>query len=104
MLVSEEMRKNAWSKIVDLLVQIADKRPVMKFLVKKAEEKLWRAIVEEERESIRPAQGLKYAFVRNLLETTAGHLARGIMSKDVFHKMVKVFARNVFVEGISQRV
>jgi MoaA/NifB/PqqE/SkfB family radical SAM enzyme len=103
MLVSKEMRKNAWSKIVDIVVQIADKRPVMKFLVKKAEEKLWRAIVEEERESIRPAQELKYAFVRNLLETTAGHLARGIMSKDVFHKMVKAFARNVFVEDISQR-
>ena len=103
MAISKEMRKNAWSKIVDIVVRMADKRPVMKFLVKKAESKLWKAIVEEEHESIRPAQELKFAFVRNLLKTTERHLAEGILSKDVFHKMVKVFARNVFVEDISER-
>jgi MoaA/NifB/PqqE/SkfB family radical SAM enzyme len=103
MLITREMRKNTWSRIVDIVVQIADKRAVMNFLVKRAEEKLWRTIVEEESAGIRPAQELKYAFVRNLLETTRAHLDKGIMSKDVFHKMVKVFARNVFIEDISER-
>jgi len=103
MVVSQEMRTNAWSKVVDMVVRIADKRPVMRFLVKKAENKLWSGIVEEEADSIRAAQELKFAFVRNLLRTTENHLNRGIMSKSVFHKMVKVFVRNVFVEDISER-
>jgi MoaA/NifB/PqqE/SkfB family radical SAM enzyme len=103
MLISKEMKKNAWSKIIDIVVQIADKRPIMHFLVKRAEEKLWRTIVEMESDSIRPAQELKYAFVKNLLETTQEHLIRDIMSRDVFQKMVKVFARNVFVEDIAER-
>jgi MoaA/NifB/PqqE/SkfB family radical SAM enzyme len=103
MLISKEMKKNAWSKIIHIVVQIADKRPIMHFLVKRAEEKLWRTIVEMESDSIRPAQELKYAFVKNLLETTQEHLMRDIMSRDVFQKMVRVFARNVFVEDIAER-
>ncbi|UCF72347.1 MAG: radical SAM protein [Deltaproteobacteria bacterium] len=103
MLITKGMKKDAWSKIIDIVAQIADKRPVMRFLVKKAEDKLWKDIVEEENDSIRPAQELKHAFVRNLLETTEKHLIRGILSKDVFHRMVKVFARNVFVKDISER-
>jgi MoaA/NifB/PqqE/SkfB family radical SAM enzyme len=103
MAISKEMKKSAWSKIVDIVVRMADKRPVMRLLVRKASDKLWKDIVEGEPDSIRQAQELKYAFVRNLLKTTERHLNKGIMSKDVFHKMVKVFARNVFVEDISER-
>jgi MoaA/NifB/PqqE/SkfB family radical SAM enzyme len=98
-----EMKKNAWGKVIDLVVRIADKKPVMRFLVKKAENKLWMGIVEEEDEGIRPAQELKFAFVRNLLRTTEKYLNRGILSRDVFRKMVKVFAKNVLVEDISER-
>ena len=103
MALSRPARKKAWSKFIDGVVWIADKRPVMRLLVRKAENKLWTTIVEEKQDSISPAQELKYHFVRNLLRTTEDHLARGIMSKDVFHEMVKVFVRNVFVEDISQR-
>jgi MoaA/NifB/PqqE/SkfB family radical SAM enzyme len=103
MSITKEMKKNAWSAVLDIVVRIADKKPVMRYLVKKAEGKLWTDIVEEENDSIRPAQELKFAFVRNLLRTTENHLTRGILSKDMFHKMVKVFARNVFVEDISKR-
>jgi MoaA/NifB/PqqE/SkfB family radical SAM enzyme len=103
MAASKEIRKNAWSWIIDMLVGIADKGPIMRFLIKKADKRLWKAIVEEEPDSLRPAQELKYAFVRNLLRTTERHLTKGILSKDVFHRMVKVFVRNVFVEDISER-
>ena len=103
MLVIKEIRKVLWSKFIDIAVWIADKRPVMKYLVKNAERKLCKDIVEDAQDDIRAAQELKYAFVRNLLKTTEAHLATGRMSKDVFHKMVKVFVRNVFVEDISAR-
>ncbi|MFP3929300.1 MAG: radical SAM protein, partial [Desulfobacteraceae bacterium] len=93
----------AWSKFIDLVVWIADKKPVMKFLVKKAEDRLWSAIVEEERDALRPAQELKFHFVKNLMRTTERHLRTGIMSPAVFRRMVKVFVRNVFVEDISER-
>ncbi|MGQ9510041.1 MAG: radical SAM/SPASM domain-containing protein, partial [Thermodesulfobacteriota bacterium] len=103
MKVTQKAKKAAWGKVVDLVVQIVDAGPVRKFLIKKADRKLWRGIVEEDKAGLRPAQELKYAFVRNLLYTTDKHLKRGIMSKEVFHKMVKVFVRNVFVEDISER-
>ena len=104
MLLTKEMKKKVWSKLIDIVVWIADKGPIMKFLVKKADRKLWIEIVEDAQDDIRAAQELKHAFVRNLLKTTEAHLAKGIMSKEVFHKMVKVFVRNVFVEDISERV
>ena len=103
MKVTKEIKKAAWGKVVDIVVQIVDKGPVRKFLIKRADEKLWDAIVEEDDEGLRPAQELKYAFVRNLLYTTDRHLARGILSKDVFHKMIKVFAKHVFIEDVSER-
>lgn len=84
MSVIKEIRKVLWSKFIDIAVWIADKRPVMKFLVKKAERKLWKDIAEDAQDDIRAAQELKYAFVRNLLKTTEAHLAAGRMSKDVF--------------------
>ncbi len=93
----------AWSRFIDLVVWIADKKPVMSFLVKKAEERLWTAIVEEEKDSLRPAQELKFHFVKNLMRTTEHHLRSGMMSPAVFRRMVKVFVRNVFVEDISHR-
>jgi MoaA/NifB/PqqE/SkfB family radical SAM enzyme len=103
MKVTQKVKKVAWGKVIDMVVQIVDMGPARKFLIKKADEKLWRGIVEEDKEGLRPAQELKYAFVRNLLYTTDKHLRRGILSKDVFHKMVKVFVRNVFIEDISER-
>ncbi|NWF93102.1 MAG: radical SAM protein [Syntrophaceae bacterium] len=103
MKVKPKIKKVAWGKVVDLVAQIVDAGPVRKFLIKKADKKLWQGIVEEDQMGLRPAQELKYAFVRNLLYTTDKHLRRGIMSKEVFHKMVKVFVRNVFVEDISER-
>jgi MoaA/NifB/PqqE/SkfB family radical SAM enzyme len=103
MILSMYARKKAWSKLIDVVVWVADKRPVMRFLVSKAEKKLWTSIVEETQDSIWPAQELKYHFVKNLLKTTEDHLARGIMSKHVFREMVKVFVRNVFVEDMSLR-
>jgi len=103
MKITGELKKVAWGKVVDLVVQIVDMGPARKFLIKKADKKLWRGIVEEDHMGLRPAQELKYAFVRNLLYTTDKHLRRGIMSKEVFHKMVRVFVRNVFVEDISER-
>jgi len=103
MALGKELRQKAWSRFIDSVVWIADKRPVMRFLVGKAENRLWGSIVETRTDAIRPAQELKYYFVRNLLRTTENHLAKGIMSKEVFHKMVKVFVRNVFVEDMSQR-
>jgi MoaA/NifB/PqqE/SkfB family radical SAM enzyme len=103
MKATQKVKKVAWAKIVDLILQIVDMGPARRFLIKKAEEKLWQGIVEEATEGLRPAQELKYAFVRNLLHTTDNHLRRGIMSKEVFHKMVKVFVRNVFIEDISER-
>ncbi|MEM0488195.1 MAG: hypothetical protein QW707_03210, partial [Candidatus Bathyarchaeia archaeon] len=39
-------------------------------LIKKMEGYLWRRIVEEAFDAIRPAQELKFYFVRNLLRTT----------------------------------
>ena len=103
MKATQKVKKIAWAKMVDLILQIVDMSPARRFLIKKAEEKLWQGIVEESVEGLRPAQELKYAFVRNLLHTTDNHLRRGIMSKEVFHKMVKVFVRNVFIEDISER-
>ena len=103
MKVTQKMKKVAWGKIVDMVLQIVDMGSARKFLIKKADGKLWRAIVEEDQESLRPAQELKYAFVRNLLYTTDKHLKRGILGKEVFHKMVRVFVRNVFIEDISER-
>ena len=103
MKITKEIRKATWGKVVDLVAEIVDKEPVREFLIKKADEKLWKTIVEEDNEGLRPAQELKYAFVRNLLYTTDKHLRRGILSKKAFHKMIKVFARNVFVEDISER-
>lgn len=103
MKVTQKVKKVAWGKVVDLVVQIVDMGPARKFLIKKADRKLWRGIVEEDQMGLRPAQELKYAFVRNLLYTTDKHLRRGMMSKEVFHKMVKVFVRNVFIEDISER-
>ncbi len=103
MRVTQKVKKVAWGKVVDLILQIVDIESARSFLIKKAEEKLWQGIVEQNTEGLRPAQELKYAFVRNLLRTTDKHLRRGIMSKDVFHKMVKVFVRNVFIEDISER-
>jgi MoaA/NifB/PqqE/SkfB family radical SAM enzyme len=102
-MIGKGLRKQAWSKLIDSVLWTADKKPVMSLLVRKAEAKLWQEIVEEEKDSIRPAQELKYCFVRNLLRTTQNHLRKGIMSKDAFRKMVKVFVRNVFVEDIAQR-
>jgi MoaA/NifB/PqqE/SkfB family radical SAM enzyme len=103
MKVTQKIKKVAWGKVVDIVVQIVDMGSARKFLIKKADRKLWRGIVEEENMGLRPAQELKYAFVRNLLYTTDKHLRRGILGKEVFHKMVKVFARNVFIEDISER-
>lgn len=103
MKVTHKVKKMGWAKIVDLVLQITDIGSARRFLIKKAENKLWKEIVEENTEGLRPAQELKYFFVRNLLLTTDNHLRRGIMSKDVFHKMVKVFVRNVFIEDISER-
>ncbi|MGQ9778215.1 MAG: radical SAM/SPASM domain-containing protein [Thermodesulfobacteriota bacterium] len=103
MKVAQKVKKVTWAKVVDLVLQIVDMGPARRFLIKKTEEKLWQGIVEENSEGLRPAQELKYAFVRNLLHTTDKHLRRGIMSKEVFHKMVKVFVRNVFIEDISER-
>jgi len=103
MKINRKLKKAAWGKVVDLVVQIVDMGPARKYLIKKADKKLWKSIVEEDHEGLRPAQELKYAFVRNLLYTTDKYLRRGILSKDVFHKMVKVFVRNVFVEDISER-
>ena len=103
MKVTQKAKKVAWGKVVDLVVQIVDAGSIRKFLIKKADRKLWRGIVEEDKAGLRPAQELKYAFVRNLLYTTDKHLRLGTMSKEVFHKMVKVFVRNVFVEDISER-
>ena len=103
MKITGELKKAAWARVVDLVAGIVDKGAARKFLIKKADEKLRRSIVEEDHEGLRPAQELKYAFVRNLLYTTDKHLRSGILSKKVFHKMVKVFARNVFVEDISER-
>lgn len=103
MKIMAKVKKHAWGKVVDLILQIVDVDSARGFLIKKAEKKLWQGIVEENTETLRPAQELKYAFVRNLLHTTDKHLRRGIMSKDVFHKMVKVFVRNVFIEDISER-
>ncbi len=103
MKVTQKLKKHAWGKVVDLVLQIVDIGNAREFLIKKAEKKLWEGIVEENREGLRPAQELKFFFVRNLLYTTDRHLRRGMMSKDVFHKMVKVFVRNVFIEDISER-
>lgn len=103
MKVTQRVKKVAWGKLVDLILQIVDIDSARNFLIKKAEKKLWQGIVEGNTEGLRPAQELKYAFVRNLLHTTDKHLRQGIMSKDVFHKMVKVFVRNVFIEDISER-
>jgi MoaA/NifB/PqqE/SkfB family radical SAM enzyme len=103
MILSRQAKTKAWSRFIDGVLRIADKRPVMRLLVSKAESRLWISIVEEIQDSITPAQELKYHFVRNLLTTTEDHLARGLMSKYVFREMVKVFVRNVFVEDISQR-
>ncbi|RLB05763.1 MAG: hypothetical protein DRG50_06690, partial [Deltaproteobacteria bacterium] len=61
MKVTKEIKKAAWGKVVDIVVQIVDKGPVRKFLIKRADEKLWDAIVEEDDEGLRPAQELKYA-------------------------------------------
>lgn len=103
MKITKKIKKAVWGKVVDLITEIVDKGPVRKFLIRKADEKLWKTTVEEDNEGLRPAQELKYAFVRNLLYTTDEHLRRGILSKEVFHKMIRVFARNVFVEDISER-
>lgn len=103
MKITEEIKKVMWGKVVDIVAGIVDKGPVRKFLIKKAAEKLWKTTVEEDNECLRPAQELKYAFVRNLLYTTDEHLRRGILSKAVIHKMITVFARNVFIEDISER-
>jgi len=102
-MIGKELKKHGWGKFIDAVVWIADKEPVMGFLIRKAEGRLWEAIVEEEKDGLRPAQELKYYFVRNLLRTTEDRLRKGIMSKEVFRKMVKVFVKNVFVEDISQR-
>jgi len=48
MKVTKEIKKAAWGKVVDIVVQIVDKGPVRKFLIKRADEKLWDAIVEED--------------------------------------------------------
>ncbi len=103
MKIKQKVKKHAWGKLVDLLLQIVDIDSARGLLIKKAEKKLWQGMVEENAEGLRPAQELKFFFVRNLLHTTDRHLRRGLMSKDVFHKMVKVFVRNVFIEDISER-
>ncbi len=103
MKIKQKLKKHAWGKLVDLLLQIVDIDSARGLLIKKAEKKLWQGMVEENAEGLRPAQELKFFFVRNLLHTTDRHLRRGLMSKDVFHKMVKVFVRNVFIEDISER-
>lgn len=72
-------------------------------LIRKMEGYLWRRIVEEATDAIRPAQELKFYFVRNLLRTTDRHLRKGWLSKEVFHKMVRVFARGVLMEDIEYR-
>ncbi len=102
-MISKSLKKQAWSDFIDAVLWIAHKRPVMRFLIKNAEKRLWKSIVEDEPDSIRPAQELKFYFVRNLLRTTENHLRKGIMDTSVFRKMVKVFVRNVFVEDITQR-
>lgn len=99
----EKIKKFGWSAILNLTLGFLDHDRFRSFLIEKAEKKLWKSIVEENREGVRPAQELKYAFVRNLLRTTDRHLRRGIMSREVFHQMVKVFAKNVFIEDISER-
>jgi MoaA/NifB/PqqE/SkfB family radical SAM enzyme len=103
MILSRQVKTKAWSKFIDGILWIADKRPVMRLLVSKAEPRLWTSIVEESPNSVTRAQELKYHFVKNLLNTTEDHLSRGLMSKHVFREMVKVFVRNVFVEDISTR-
>ncbi|MBW1921559.1 MAG: hypothetical protein JRI81_15240, partial [Deltaproteobacteria bacterium] len=46
MALGKELRQKAWSRFIDSVVWIADKRPVMRFLVGKAENRLWGSIVE----------------------------------------------------------
>jgi len=72
-------------------------------LVRHMEQLLWKAIVEEEGGAIRPAQELKFCFVRNLLRCTDRHLRKGWMSRRVFHRMARVFARGVLLEDTEER-
>jgi len=72
-------------------------------LIRQMEKALWRSIVEQEKGALRPAQELKFYFVTNLLRTTDNHLRRGWLSRGVFHRMVKVFARGVLLEDVEQR-
>ena len=44
MALGKELRQKAWSRFIDSVVWIADKRPVMRFLVGKAENRLWGSI------------------------------------------------------------
>ncbi|RLB01085.1 MAG: hypothetical protein DRG55_05645, partial [Deltaproteobacteria bacterium] len=50
-------------------------------LIRQMEKALWRSIVEHEKGALRPAQELKFYFVRNLLRTTDNHLRRGWLSR-----------------------
>lgn len=99
----EKIKKFGWSAVLNLTLGFLSHDRFRAFLIEKAERKLWKSIVEENREGVRAAQELKYAFVRNLLRTTDRHLRQGIMSQHVFQQMVKVFAKNVFIEDISER-
>ncbi|HDI78041.1 MAG TPA: radical SAM protein [Desulfobacteraceae bacterium] len=103
MALSKASKMRLWTMFIDTVVWISHKKAVMNFLIKKAEGYLWNSIVQGRSPSIRPAQELKYYFVRNLMRSTQSHLRSGIMSREVFQKMVKVFVRNVFVEDISKR-
>ncbi len=103
MKAAERLKQRAWSKFVDITLPTLDMDLPRKFLIRLADRKLQKNIVEEERNGLRPAQELKYAFVRNLLHTTDKHLRKGILSKKVFHKMMRVFTQNVFIEDILER-
>jgi MoaA/NifB/PqqE/SkfB family radical SAM enzyme len=98
-----EIRAKFWEAVLGTGLLFLDIAPFRGFLLRKMENYLWQRIVEGEKDAIRPAQELKFYFIRNLLRTTDHHLRKGWLHKDVFHKMVKVFVKGVLREDIEYR-
>lgn len=98
-----KIKERAWEGLLKTGLFFLDRESIRGFLLRKMEGYLWRTVVEEAEDAIRPAQELKYYFVRNLLRTTDNHLRKGWLSREVFHRMVRVFARGVLIEDIEYR-
>jgi len=97
------IKERAWEGLLKTGLLFLDIETIRGFLIRRMERYLWRSVVEEAQDSLRPAQELKFYFVRNLLWTTDNHLKKGWLSREVFHRMVRVFARGVLIEDIEYR-